>query len=296
MEGLMVCPFTRKPLRQMKEKELLSLNTQIKNGDLYFYSGAPVNIEITAALVTVNQTYVYPVIDNISYLQRQTAMVAKNRTADPLRRVSQEEIDQFYNNYGFGEGNIIQKPSKQLNSNPISQEKITQLARLLPKGGDNFMSVVTHDVDSIHNLTYGRTFKHYFHMDFSLPRLMAMKNELPTQTILVLGDVDHLPFDDNSVEALFSFDYINNYNKDIQGLAYEELKRCLKPDGVSIMLYDNTKPMHANDQLKSDQRSKKALGLIAPWKKIKLPNIFFYPIHEDGEPQKMGFFSQSVAW
>ncbi|WP_339700046.1 class I SAM-dependent methyltransferase [uncultured Roseivirga sp.] len=296
MEGLMVCPFTKKPLRQMKEKELVSLNAQIKQGDLFFYPGAPVNIEISAALVTANQTYVYPIIDNISYLQRQTAIVAKNRTANHLRRVSKEEIDQFYKTYGFGEGNTIQKPSKELKSNPISEEKITQLARLLPKGGEYFMSVVTHDVDSIHNLTYGRSFKYYFHMDFSLPRLLAMKNELPGETILVLGDVDHLPFDDDSVEALFSFDYINNYNKEVQGLAYEELKRCLKPDGVSIMLYDNSKPMHASNQLKADQRSKKALGVLAPWKKVKLPNIFFYPIKEDGEHQSMGFFSQSIAW
>ncbi len=296
MEGLMVCPFTRKPLRPMREKELISLNAQIKQGDLFFYPGAPVNIEITAALVTSNHTYIYPIIDNISYLQRQTAIVSRNRTANHLRRIPQEEINQFYKDYGFGEGNEIHKPSKELKSNPISQEKITQLARLLPKGGEYFMSVVTHDVDSIHNLTYGRSFKYYFHMDFSLSRLLAIKDELPGETILVLGDVDHLPFDDSSVEALFSFDYINNYNKEVQELAYEELKRCLKPDGVSIMLYDSTKPMHASTQLKSDQRSKKALGVFAPWKKIKLPNIFFYPINENGEDQSMGFFSQSIAW
>ncbi|KYG72866.1 hypothetical protein AWN68_09200 [Roseivirga echinicomitans] len=281
----------------MTEKELVSLNAQIKHGDLFFYPGAPVNIELTAALVTSNQTYIYPIINNISYLQRNTAIVSKNRTANHLRRVSPKEIAQFYKTYGIGEGNFIEKPSKELNSNPISQEKITQLARLLPKGGEYFMSVVTHDVDSIHNLTYGRSFKYYFHMDFSLSRLLAVKDELPRETILVLGDVDHLPFDDSSVEALFSFDYINNYEKDVQELAYEELKRCLKPDGVSIMLYDNSKPMHASSQLKSDQRSKKALAMIAPWKKVKLPNIFFYPINKETEaPESTGFFSQSIAW
>ncbi|WP_082794032.1 class I SAM-dependent methyltransferase [Roseivirga seohaensis] len=297
MEGLMVCPFTKKSLRLMTEKELISLNTQIKHGDLFFYPGAPVNIEVKAALVTSHLTHIYPIIDNISYLQRRTAIVSKNRTANHLKRVPQEEIDQFYRDYGFGEGNAIEKPTKELKSNPISQEKVTQLARLLPKGGEYFMSVVTHDVDSIHNLTYGRSFKYYFHMDFSLSRLMAIKDELPGETILVLGDVDHLPFDNNSVDALFSFDYINNYDKEVQEMAYEELKRCLKPDGVSIMLYDNSKPMHASSQLKSDQRSKRALGVIAPWKKIKLPNIFFYPIHKEGDaPQSMGFFSQSIAW
>ncbi len=296
MEGLMVCPFTKKSLRLMTEKELISFNAQIKHGDLFFYPGAPVNIELKAALVTANQTYVYPIIDNIRYLQRKTAIVSKNRTDNHLRRVPQDEIDLFYKTYGLGVDNSIEKSSKKLNSNPISQEKVTQLGRLLPKGGECFMSVVTHDVDSIHNLTYGRSFKHYFHMDFSLPRLLAVKDELPNETILVLGDVDHLPFSDSAVEALFSFDYINNYDKEVQSLAYEELKRCLKPDGVSIMLYDNSKPMHASGQLKADQRSKKALGVIAPWKKIKLPNIFFYPINKEHEtPDGIGLLSQSIA-
>lgn len=280
----------------MTEKELTSVNAQIKNGELYFYTGAPVNIKLTAAFVTANHTYIYPLINNISYLKRQTAIVAKNRTQNHLRRVSESEIGLFYKTYAFGEDNELIKPSKELQSNPIGQDKIKQLARLLPKGGDYFMSIVTHDVDSIHNLTYGRTFKHYFHMDFSLPRLLAMKDDLPSDTILVLGDFDHLPFANDTVDALFSFDYINNYSKEVQASAYEELKRCLKSDGVSITLYDKSKPMHANSQLKSDQRSKKALGVIAPWKKVKLPNIFFYPINDENGKETMGFFSQSIAW
>ena len=280
----------------MTEKELNSVNAQIKHGDLYFYPGAPVNIELTSALVTANHTYIYPIVDNISYLKRETAIVSKNRTENHLRRVPREEIESFYKSYGFGDENEMVKPAKELQSNPLNQEKIKQLARLLPKGGDYFMSVVTHDVDSIHNLTYGRAFKYYFHMDFSLPRLLAMKDDLPTATILVLGDFDHLPFANDSVDALFSFDYINNYSKEIQASAYEELKRCLKYDGVSITLYDKTKPMHANSQLKSDQRSKKALGVLAPWKKVKLPNIFFYPINDEEGKESMGFFSQSIAW
>jgi ubiquinone/menaquinone biosynthesis C-methylase UbiE len=154
------------------------------------------------------------------------------------------------------------------------------MASLLPKKGHSFLSISTHDVDAIHNLTYKSHYKVHFHMDFSLARLKVIQSDLPQNTILILGEMNHLPFKNDSIDGLISFDYLNNYEKEIQNQSYLELKRCLKADGVSIMLYDKDKPLDTKSQLKSDQLVKKALSIVAPWKKVKLPNIIFYPIDE----------------
>lgn len=281
MEKYLVCPFSRKSLRLMSEKELSTVNSLIKNEQLFFYAGAPLNFDLEAAFVTENQLYIYPIINGIVFLQKQTALVAKNRTQNPLKRISQVQIDAFYRAHGFGEANETIIASKELRSNKISDSQLLELAALLPQKGNCFLSIATHDVDSIHNLSYRLKYSHHFHMDFSLSRLVAIQNDLPKSTILILGDMNYLPFNSDAIDGLFSFDYINDHVKEIQTGAYEELKRCMNSNGVSIMLYDKEKPLHSKNQLKSDQLSKKALSVVAPWKKVKLPNIIFHPISED---------------
>jgi hypothetical protein len=264
----------------MTEKELNTVNSLMKSEQLFFYAGAPLNFELEAALVTGNQLYIYPIINGIVFLQKQTALVAKNRTQNPLMRISQVQIDAFYRAHGFGEANEMIVASKELRSNKLNDEQLLELASLLPQKGNCFLSIATHDVDSIHNLSYRLKYENHFHMDFSLSRLVAIQNDLPKSTVLILGDMNCLPFNSDSIDGLFSFDYLNDHVKEIQTGAYEELKRCLKSDGVSIMLYDKEKPLHSKSQLKSDQLSKKTLAVVAPWKKIKLPKIIFHPISE----------------
>lgn len=263
----------------MSDAELAAINTKIQEQQLFFYPGAPVNFNLTSALVTENQVYIYPIIDGIVYMQRQTAIVAKNRTANPLKRIQQLEIEEFYQAHGLNEMDEVKAP-KELRSHKLGESHLFELSALLPKKGKSFLSVSTHDVDAIHNLTYRNKFSIHFHMDFSLPRLKAIQDDLPQKTIFILGEMNNLPFKNDSICGLISFDFLNNYDKDIQNQAYLELKRCLDANGVSVMLYDKEKPLVPKNQLKADQLSKKALSVVAPWKKVKLPNIIFYPIDE----------------
>jgi uncharacterized protein YbaR (Trm112 family) len=277
MEDFLVCAFSNKSLRFMTEKELAVVNAQLHDRQLFFYCGAPLNFELTSALMSETQAYIYPVIDDIIYLQKQTAIVSKNRTHNPLKRVTQKDTDQFYQDFGFSDNPDLNFP-KDLRSHKLGESHISELASLLPKKGNSFLSISTHDVDAIHNLTYRNSYGLHFHMDFSLGRLKAIQCDLPQNTIFVLGEMNCLPFKNDSIDGLISFDYLNNYEKEVQNQAYLELKRCLKEDGVSILLYDKAKPLVPKNQLKSDQLSKKAFSIVAPWKKIQLPNIIFYPI------------------
>ncbi|WP_420386926.1 methyltransferase domain-containing protein [Roseivirga sp.] len=274
-----MCPLSGKALRPITSGELAIVNQKIANGELYFHPGIQVNRELEDAYVTVNQTYFYPVINDMLLLKKDTAVAAKNRTKNPLLRISEQAIQSFYEEYPLlSPERKSTDVHKSVHSKPLTNDQLKELKGLLPKSGDCFMSAVTHDVDALHNLVFNTNFNHYIHLDFSLQRLEAIKSDVKEGTVLVLCENSDLPFIENSVDALFSFDYINGYEKEGQHQAYQELKRVLKESGGSVVLYDKEKPLHAQTQLKNDLLSKKAIGLLAPWKKKKVPSIYFHPV------------------
>lgn len=278
-----ICPISDRPLRYLSENEVAVVNQKIASGQLYFYRGIQVEKEIKSGLVTENQTYMYPIVEDVVLLKKDTAITAKNRTKNPLLRVTDDLVEEFYQEFkvlrnGSTEGSTFQK---DLHSQPLSNDKLMDLKALLPKSGECFMSAVTHYVDALHNLVFNAQFDHYLHIDFSLERLLAIRKDVKLGTIMVLCENANLPFAEDTVDALFSFDYINAYEKDDQKIAYEELKRVLKSNGASVVLYDKDKPLYAQSQLKSDQLAKKTLGYIAPWRKKKLPSIHFHAVERN---------------
>lgn len=278
-----ICPISNRPLRYLSENEIAVVNQKISSGQLYFYKGIQVENEIQSGLITENQTYMYPIVEEVVLLKKDTAITAKNRTKNPLLRVTEDLVEEFFQDFNLLRKNhpVTSSFHKDLHSQPLSNDQLMQLKALLPKEGECFMSAVTHDVDALHNLVFNAHFDHYLHIDFSIDRLLAIRKEVKEGTVLVLCENANLPFAEDTVDALFSFDYINAYEKDDQKVAYEELKRVLKSNGASVVLYDKNKPLYAQSHLKSDQFAKKTLGYIAPWKKRKLPAIHFHAVERN---------------
>ena len=276
------CPFTGQDLVELTKKEITLINSKISEGLYFFQHGAPVNLKLKRAFICSKRTYIFPVIDDIIYLKKLTTIVPKNRTLEPNKRVLKESTEAFYKEFGLGKKYKIE-PNKELNtqSNPLSLQQISDLGKLLPKAGQSFVSIVTHDIDSIHNLAFERKFDQFLHIDFSVDRLKSVVNDLKDDTLYILTDMCNLPLKDHSVGALFSFDYINNYEKEEQKKAYAELKRCLSDKGSSVVLYSREKPLHTKGIHVTDQMTTKALKFVAPWKKAKVSNIYFYPVGDD---------------
>lgn len=88
--SFLICPFTGRNLRLLSEAELSDVNAKIVTNELFFYPGAQVKKPLKRALVTEHQTYIYPILDNIILLKKETAIVAKNRTENYLKRVSDQ--------------------------------------------------------------------------------------------------------------------------------------------------------------------------------------------------------------
>jgi len=282
VKSALICPFTGQDLVELTKKEITLINTKITEGLYFFHHGAPVNLKLKSAFICSKRTYIFPVVDDIIYLKKLTAIVPKNRTMEANKRVSKESTEAFYKEFGLGTKFKIE-PNQALNlgSNPLSLQQVSDLGKLLPKSGNSFVSIVTHDIDSIHNLAYGRDFDQFLHIDFSVKRLKSVVNDLKKGTLYILADMRNLPLKDNSVGALFSFDYINKYEKNVQKTAYAELKRSLSDNGSSVVLYDIEKPLHTKGQHVTDQMTTKAMRFVVPWKKAKTSNIYFYPVGND---------------
>jgi hypothetical protein len=282
VKSALICPFTGHELIELNKSELSLINSKISEGLYFHHHGAPVNTKLKKAFICSKRSYIYPVFEDIVYLKKLTAIVPKNRTLAANKRVSKESAEAFYKEFGLGRKYKIE-PNKNLQtqSNPLSLEQISDLGKLLPKSGNSFVSIVTHDLDSIHNLAFGRTFDHFLHIDFSIERLKSVVNDLKENTLYVLADMCNLPLKNDSVGALFSFDYINNYDKEVQKIAYGELKRAMANNGASVVLYERDKPLHAKGQLLTDQMTAKAMRFVAPWKKAKSSNIYFYPVGQN---------------
>lgn len=277
----LICPFTGRNLRFLSERELSGINSKIEKGELYFYPGAQATVRLEQALVTEQQTYIYPVFDDILYLKRETSIVSRNRTKNYLKRVNDSVIREFEAEYYFNTSeNGSVKNELSTDQLVLSEEEVLGLRSHVSKTGKLFVSIGSNDIDAIHNSVFNSRFSQYVHLDFSIRKLMSTRSEMPENTLLILCDKTHLPISNGSIDSMISFDSINRYEKKEQEEVYEEIKRVMSPSGASIVAYDQNEPLHAMTKLKSDQISKKAIRLIKPWKKIQLPSINFYGLRK----------------
>lgn len=272
----LVCPFTRRKLRFLSESELDNINNRIDSGELYYHPGIKVQTHLSQALVTEHQSYIYPIIDNILYLKSETAIVAKNRTENYLKRISQTIIEDFEAKYSF---NSDRESVASSSTKSISPELVVSLKSKLVKKGNYFTSIGSSDIDALHNFIFQTKFEQYIHVDFDLNKLKSIQAELKGETVLVLADNGKLPFGDGSLDALVSFDPINQYDKADQKFIYDDLKRILSHDATSVLFYENDKPLHTKFFLSVDKLSKTARSLVMPWKKVKLPTFHFEGIN-----------------
>lgn len=278
LNNVLFCPFSSRKLRLLSETELASVNSKINKGELFFYPGVKVEDELTSALVTEHQSYIYPIFDNVIFLKRETAIVARNRTENAHKRVSDVVVEAFNNEYLRTNDSPLSACESEFEG-ALSLEDLPVLKGRLSKKGGLLLTGCSSSVDHILNLNFGIDYKQHVHFDDSIQRLRSVSSELTEQTLLVLCDKTHLPFDQDSIDSVFTFGFVNDLSKEDQKLMYSELKRVLSAEGQSISFYNAQKPLHVTSILKSDLIAKKTLKVVTPWKKIKMPKIYLHPLY-----------------
>ena len=262
----------------MSKQELSVVNDKITSGELFFFPGVPVEVKLKQAFVSDNSTYIYPVFDDIVLLKKETAIVPKNRTQNPLLRVSERIVEAFYNHYRLRRKDRTSEATDFVSSHKIPNTDLNELKKILPRDGGVLVSCCSDTIDLTHNLVFGLKYALYVHFDYSITRLRNLKTNLKDGSLLVLGDHSNLPFQDGKVSSLFSFDDISDYEKSDQKLIYAELKRVLDSSGSSVMLYNQDNKLHTGLSVKSDRFKSKAKSMFQPWKKERNAFVHFHPM------------------
>ncbi len=63
--NILCCPETREDIRPMTDKEIEALNRWIRSGGQRYRDGSPIELPVTEALVTVDGSRCYLVLDDI---------------------------------------------------------------------------------------------------------------------------------------------------------------------------------------------------------------------------------------
>lgn len=73
---ILCCPVTRLPLERLPPAKLEAVNDAIREGNVKFADGSPVEAELAEALVTANGTTIYAVEDGIPIMLEDRSIAA----------------------------------------------------------------------------------------------------------------------------------------------------------------------------------------------------------------------------
>ena len=73
---ILCCPVTRAPVERLPPAKLRAVNEAIREGNVKFADGSPVEAELAEALVTANGTTIYTVEDGIPIMLEDRAIAA----------------------------------------------------------------------------------------------------------------------------------------------------------------------------------------------------------------------------
>lgn len=281
MEELLVCPFTAKPLRLLSDDELKVLYPKVERGELYFRKGVPLEFQPVKAYTSYNQVYVFLEIEGMVFLKKDLAIVPKNRTNHPNKRIDPKIVEAFYQEYGLNRnGHFIDKTSQRISSVQIDEQTWRELSKSMPKHGACMTTLGTDDVDALHNLVFGTTFQRYIHMDHQLMRLRMVNGALSHDTRYVLIDPEMIPLQEKVTDSLFSFNFLDGLQTEEQKELYQSVKSVMTEQATAVMLTNERKSSVLEACYRSDAMSTKARNYLKPWKKQSLPTMLFHRVEQ----------------
>lgn len=273
MSQLLVCPFSSRPLELLSQEELAKINARIERGELFFQRGVPLGFPLKKVYISSNRVYLYAEIEGILLLKRRTAIVEKNQVENPMIRITDGEISDFYQNLGLGKDGSFLPSGTDLPAEPnLGADVLRSLFAKINKQGHCLVTMASAEVDELHNLVFGLDYQSHIHMDHNPDRLRHINGKLEANTQYVLCDPETMPFEPQSVDGYFSFNLIEAVSKETQKAIWLSLKAVLKPAANSVCLVDEHEKNHLEAFYKSDLRSAK----LKPWKKSDLPQLYFH--------------------
>jgi len=243
--SILKCPVTGKDLRSLRAEEINTINEDSSNNLLWQADGKPMSSRIEQALISSDNSYIYPIINGIVLLLRDLAVITSR---DNIIRESIDEDKQlvrnFYNQKGWfanEEGNyedaVIYEDLREISKDYLKKCH-DRVSRFLNPSGTYMLDAASGALQYPDYLQYSANYHYRVCVDFSFQALSEARKKLGEKGIYILADMTNMPFKDNVMDGFVSLNTIYHIPKDEQVTAIKELYRLLAPGDKGIVVYD----------------------------------------------------------
>lgn len=287
--SILKCPVTGQDLRRVSEDELSVINGKIASAQVWEADGKLMETRLKDALMAVDGSYLYPILEEIVLLLPDLALVdsQKNILANSLSD-DKKLVKNFYDNRGWHttEKGDYEDADIFEDLRPFAQDYLNKchqrVSRYLNPTGKYMMDAASGALQFKEYLQYSEHYEYRICVDLSFQGLMECKRKLGAKAICLLCDMTNLPVKDNVIDGFVSLNTIYHIPKDEQVKAITELYRVMMPAGKGVVVYDWYKhsswmnltllPFRGYEFIKNRAKS------------------FFFRATGQGEPLKMLYF------
>jgi ubiquinone/menaquinone biosynthesis C-methylase UbiE/uncharacterized protein YbaR (Trm112 family) len=239
------CPFSGQDLRHLEDSEINQLNQKIANKQIWQANGKPVRTPISQGLITVDGSYIYPIINGIFVMLRDLAFIdSETKIINDILSEEKQLVKNFYDQQGWNttdEGNYKDAAIFE-DLRPFTQDYIkkchSRVGRFFRPSGTYLLDAACGALQFEDYLQYSANYKYRVCVDFSFTALNECKKKLGDKGIYVLADITNMPFKDSVMDGFVSLNTIFHIPKDEQVTAIKELYRLLADGGCGVVVYE----------------------------------------------------------
>lgn len=243
--SILKCPITGQALRELRPEEIAPLNEKIVRAQVLQTDGKPFTEELEKGLVSVDQSFVYPILKDIVLLLKDLALVGPNgKVLGDLMSEDKKLVKNFYDQRGWHaneagdyEDAVIFEDLRAV-SRDYLKKCHDRVSQFLNPSGDYLLDAASGALQFSDYLQYSAQYKYRVCVDLSFQALSEVKRKLGSKAICVLCDMTNMPFRDGVMGGFVSLNTIYHIPKDEQATAIRELYRVLKPGGKGVVVYD----------------------------------------------------------
>jgi ubiquinone/menaquinone biosynthesis C-methylase UbiE len=243
--SIVKCPITGRELRELNPEEVAALNEKIVRAEIVQTDGKPFTESLEKALVTVDQSYIYPILKEIVLLLKDLALVGPNgKVLDDLMSDDKKLVKNFYDQRGWhaNEAGDYEDAVIFEDLRPVSKDYLKKchdrVSRFLHQSGDYLLDAASGALQYSDYIQYSEKYKYRVCVDLSFQALSEVKRKLGSKALCVLCDMTNMPFKDGMMGGFVSLNTVYHIPKDEQATAIKELYRVLKPGGKGVVVYD----------------------------------------------------------
>ncbi|MEP6675796.1 MAG: methyltransferase domain-containing protein [Ferruginibacter sp.] len=243
--SILKCPISGKDLRALTGDEINTINQKFAAQQLWQTDGKLMTDEIQQGLVTVDGSYIYPILKEIVLLLPDLALVdSKEKILGESLSDDKKLVKNFYDDRGWhaNEKGDFEDADIFEDLRPFVQDYLTKchnrVSRYLNASGKYMMDAASGALQFPDYLQYSENYTYRICVDMSFTGLMECKRKLGPKALCLLCDMTNLPVKDNMIDGFISLNTIYHIPKDEQVKAITELYRVTMQGGKGVVVYD----------------------------------------------------------